>query len=112
MRGVQSPDIAEAIGIREALKWVKESGHHNVCLQMVQAIRSSFVCYSYLGRVITDCRTALESLCRKNIKLSFVRRSANKVAQSCSKADRVWRVGDVHSDFHILSEYTYKILIL
>lgn len=109
-RGNPSPELAEALGIREALSWVKDDNLNNVtlesdCLQIVQAIRSSFLCYSYLGRVVKDCRNILASLLNKNVKFVFIKRSANKVAHflaksTCSLADRVWRVGDVHSDFH------------
>lgn len=56
LRGRPSPEMAEALGIREALSWIKSADHDNVilesdCLQIIQAIRSSFLCFSYLGRV-------------------------------------------------------------
>lgn len=43
----------EAVGIHEALSWLKDSDHSNVviesdCLQIVQVIRSSFMGFSYL----------------------------------------------------------------
>ena len=110
MSGSPSAELAEAMGIREALSWVKNQNLSNVvlesdCLQIVQAIRSSFLCFSLLGRVVKECRVLLTSLKNKNVKFRFVKRSANKVAHflarnTCSVADRVWRVGDVHSDFH------------
>lgn len=96
--------MAEAIGIREVLSWVKENGYSNTtiesdCLQLVQlvqAIRSSLFCFSYLGRVINDCREMLASLSHKNISFRFVKRSANRVAYylgrySYSVADLIWR---------------------
>ncbi|XP_074342024.1 uncharacterized protein LOC141679422 [Apium graveolens] len=119
LRGSPNPDLAEALGIREALSWIKNEDQHDVILesdclqnvqvQNVQAIRSSFTCLSYLGRVIKDCRELLVSLSEKNVKFKFVKRSVNKVAhflarQNCSLADRIWRMGDVHSDFqYVLS---------
>lgn len=108
--GRPDPELAEAMGIREALTWIKNFSYANVtvesdCLQVVQAIRSSFLCYSYLGRVIKECRVLLASLESKSIKLIFVKRSANNVAHylakhNCSIADRRWRVGDIHPELH------------
>lgn len=51
-----------------------------------------------------ESRNILASLCNKNVKFKFVKRSANGVAHflartSCSIADRIWKVGDVHPDF-------------
>lgn len=107
------------MGIREALSWVKETGKADVvvesdCLYVVQAIRSSFVCYSYLGRVIEECRNILASLLHKNIMFRFVKRSANRVAHylarySYSLADHSWRVGDVHSEFNNVCLMIYVI---
>ncbi|XP_074341817.1 uncharacterized protein LOC141679208 [Apium graveolens] len=109
-RGNLSPDLAEALSIRDALSWLKEKEYANTvlesdCLQVVQAIRSSFVCFSYLGRVVDECHKLLVSLSSKNVKFKFVKRSANKVAHylaryNCSMAVRSWRVGDVHPEFH------------
>lgn len=109
MQGKPSPDVAEALGIKEALSWVKNGSWVDAiiesdCLQVVQAIRSPTPCLSYLGRVVKECQDILASLSRRNICLRFVKRSANRVAHylarySCSNAERRWRVGDVHSDF-------------
>lgn len=82
LRGSPSPDLTEVIGIREALSWIKNGDHCNIvvksdCLQIVQAICSSFM--SYLGRVIKECRSLLASLNNKNVKFKFVKWSANKV---------------------------------
>ena len=54
--GKTSPELAESLGVREALSWIKNNAMRNVtvqsdCLQVVQLIRSSFLSYSYLGRV-------------------------------------------------------------
>lgn len=113
MRGKVAPDLAEAVGIREVLSWIKEVHWCDVdveadCLQVIQAIRSSIPSFSYLGRVIEECRALLQSLKDKNVIIRFVKRSANRVSHylarySCSIADRIWRVGDVHSEFsHVL----------
>lgn len=106
--GRVSPEFAKAVSIREALSWLKNKVFANAvlesdCLQVVQLIRSSYSSLSYLGKVITNCRALLSGLQSQNVKLKFVRRSANRVAHylarySCSIADRSWKVGDVHPD--------------
>lgn len=114
IQGKVSPEIAEAFGIREALSWIKGTNQSEVdvetdCLQLVQAIRSSTKCLSYLGRMVEECRGLLDSLKARNVLIRFVKRSANKVSHylarhSCSIADRVWRMGDVHPEFqYVLS---------
>lgn len=95
------------MSIREALSWIKKEDRRYIIvesdyLQIVQVIRSSFLCFSYLGEVINECRVFLAKL-----KFKFVKRSVNKVAhflarQNCSEADPIWRVGDVHSNFHFV----------
>lgn len=112
-------DLAEAFGIKEALSWIMVKGYSNVtvesdCLQMVQAIRSSISCYSYLGRVIQECRDILANLSSKNVLFRFVKRSANRVAHylarhSYSNADRTWKVIDTHSELYsvMLNDLNY-----
>lgn len=46
--GQVAPEFAEAMGIREALSWIKNKNHSNVvletdCLQIVQLLRNSFI---------------------------------------------------------------------
>lgn len=107
--GKISPELAEAIGIREALSWIKANQYDGVeletdCLQVIQAIRSSFISLSYLGRVVEECRVLLKSLKNRNVLIRFVKRSANRVSHflaryNCFIADRIWRMGDVHPEF-------------
>lgn len=85
--GRVSLELAEALGIKEALSWVKYQSAQPViietnCLSMLQAIRCSTVNLSYLGRVIDECK-------------ALVKRSANSVAHlsathDSSVADRKW----------------------
>lgn len=77
LRGRPGAELADAIGIREALSWLKNEDLRNVvvesnCLQVIQTTRSSFLCHSYLGRVIQECRDLLTSLQPKKVKLIFV----------------------------------------
>lgn len=58
-QGLVALELAEAIGVREALSWVKKKGWPEVtmetdCLVVVQAIRSSLVSLSYFGRVVDE----------------------------------------------------------
>lgn len=112
LRGNPTPDLAETVSIREVLSWIKREQYCNTmmesdCLQVVQAIRSPFLVFSYLGEVVNECKVLLAELKNKNITFRFVKRTANKVAhflarQNCSEADRIWRVGDVHSDSKVV----------
>lgn len=65
--GAATPEYAEAIDVREALRWVKNAKQHNVvvetnCLAVVHWIHSSFTTLSYLGRMVEDCRKLLSEL--------------------------------------------------
>lgn len=103
------PELAESIGIREALSWIKTKDWQEVivesdCLGAIQAIRCSSINFSYLGRVIDECKKLLVELESRNVTLKFVKRSANSVAHylakySSSIADRTWELVDIHSDF-------------
>ncbi|XP_074378327.1 uncharacterized protein LOC141719860 [Apium graveolens] len=112
-QGIVDPVLAEAIGVREALSWVKERGWQVVdletdCLALIQAIRCSTINLSYLGRVVDECRSLLLLLKERQITLNFVKRSANKVAhflarQSSSIADRIWYGGNTYPDLsHVM----------
>ncbi|XP_074342398.1 uncharacterized protein LOC141679917 [Apium graveolens] len=112
-QGRVDPELAEAIGIREALSWIKAKAWPSViletdCLTVTQAIRCSSINLSYLGRVIDECKRLLTELVNREVVLKFVKRSANNVAHyiarhSSSLADRVLRGEDVPPDFiHVL----------
>ncbi|XP_074351310.1 uncharacterized protein LOC141690404 [Apium graveolens] len=107
--GQLASKVVEALGIKEALSWIKRKSWMEVvvetdCLVCVQAIRSGSVMLSYFGRVIAQCKQLLEELKDRNVSLKFVKRSANKVANylarhTCVISDRVWRVDNIHSEF-------------
>lgn len=109
-----APESAEALGISEALSWMKEKHMAGVivesdCLVAVQAIRGSAQLLSYFGRIVGQCRVLLEELKHKDVILRFVKWSANNLAHSlasCSYsiADRVWEPGVAYSDLsHVLA---------
>uniref|UniRef100_A0A803NZE5 RNase H type-1 domain-containing protein n=1 Tax=Cannabis sativa TaxID=3483 RepID=A0A803NZE5_CANSA len=86
--GIVFPEIAEIIGMKEALSSVKDKGWENViiesdALMVVQAIHSSVTMPSQFGLLVVDCRLILLSL--RNISISFVYRSANKAAHCVAR---------------------------
>lgn len=108
--GQINPELAEAIGIKEALSWVKNKIEQPVtietdCLTVVQAIRCSSVNLSYLGRIVDECKSLVNELKNRHVALNFVKRSANKVAHflarhNSSIADRQWHGGDTYPELY------------
>ncbi|KAM6564548.1 hypothetical protein CsatB_024546 [Cannabis sativa] len=100
------PELAEAIGVREALSWIKNKQWTQVtletdCLVVVQAIRNPTRMISLFGDVIRECQNLLVVL--RGVSISFVKRSANLVAHKIARAaisypDRVFSMGDVPTD--------------
>ncbi|KAK9107449.1 hypothetical protein Syun_023460 [Stephania yunnanensis] len=77
--GIFEPTVAEAIGVREALSWLKGIGENQVivetdALQVVHAIKGGRADSSYFGGIIDECKLMLMDL--RSYKVSFVRRSA------------------------------------
>ncbi|XP_063943005.1 uncharacterized protein LOC135150559 [Daucus carota subsp. sativus] len=111
--GCTTPECAEAMGIREALSWIKDKRKTDVivetdCLVAVQAIRGSAPMTSYFGAVIQQCRSLLKEMKDKGVSLKFVKLSANNLAHafaSCSYsvADRIWKANKVSPEIiHVL----------
>ncbi|XP_060972201.1 uncharacterized protein LOC133038159 [Cannabis sativa] len=109
VRGVVSPEVAEAIGIHEALSWIKDKQWSRVviesdCLVAIQSIRSSSTMSSYFGRIINKCKSLLDDLKDCFVSLRFVKRSANNGAHylarsTCFIADRSLSVSTAPSEF-------------
>ncbi|KAM6558367.1 hypothetical protein CsatA_027606 [Cannabis sativa] len=105
--GVVKPEIAETIGIKEALSWIERKQWSSVVIEtdalvVVQAINSSILMPSQFGLLVGDCRILLSSL--NNISLKFVKRSANRVAhclarESCFSSDCVFNQHNVSAGF-------------
>ncbi|KAM6544052.1 hypothetical protein CsatB_008499 [Cannabis sativa] len=105
--GVVKPEIAETIGIKEALSWIERKQWPNVVIEtdalvVVQAIHSSILMPSQFGLLVDDCRVLLSSL--NNVSLKFVKRSANRAAhclarESCFSSDCVFNQHNVSADF-------------
>ncbi|KAK9190098.1 hypothetical protein WN943_018699 [Citrus x changshan-huyou] len=97
--GAFSAREAEALGIREALSWLKEYKLPCVivemdCLQVFQALTEGFSGPNVFGLIIEDCREL--ALVIGEVKFSYVHRSANFAAHSVARAgnfmtdSRVW----------------------
>uniref|UniRef100_A0A803QBL9 RNase H type-1 domain-containing protein n=1 Tax=Cannabis sativa TaxID=3483 RepID=A0A803QBL9_CANSA len=89
LTGTVTPELAEAMGVREALSWLKRKGWHRVtietdCLIVVQALRSPLPMFSYFGSVISDCKTLLKDV--NDVFILFVKRSDNGVAHTIARA--------------------------
>ncbi|XP_074356451.1 uncharacterized protein LOC141696148 [Apium graveolens] len=113
--GQTSSTLAAAMGIREALSWIKTARQQNVevetdSLQIVQWIRSSYNSLSYVGRLLSECKELLAELHSQNVMLRFVKRSANRVAHFLARhsylpAHRIWRLDNICPDFyHVLCD--------
>lgn len=79
-KGLYQPRLAEAIGIREALNWIKSLGVCNVQVEsdastVIDSIRSESDWTAY-DLIIEDIRSLAKSF--SNISFVFARRSANR----------------------------------
>ncbi|XP_062088870.1 uncharacterized protein LOC133795435 [Humulus lupulus] len=111
-RGNVTPELAEAIAIKEALSWIKDSGWQKVtlesdCLLVVQALRSPSHRSSYFGRIIDVCKSLLASIKPRVVNVKFIKRSANNVAHSlarstCYPSERKMRALEAPSDLSAL----------
>uniref|UniRef100_A0A803NQC8 RNase H type-1 domain-containing protein n=1 Tax=Cannabis sativa TaxID=3483 RepID=A0A803NQC8_CANSA len=86
--GKVSPEIAEVIGMKEALSWIKQKDLSDVeietdSLVVVQAINGSVQMPSQFGLLIQDCQSLLSEL--NNVFVSFVKRSANRATNQTSR---------------------------
>ncbi|KAM6579929.1 hypothetical protein CsatA_003703 [Cannabis sativa] len=104
---VVRPEIVEAIGVLEALSWIKRNQWQEVfletdCLVVVQALRSSVAMLSLFGSIIEECENLLVNL--ENIVIYFVKRSTNSVACSFARTsslylDRSFSLGNILINF-------------
>uniref|UniRef100_A0A803PRX8 Reverse transcriptase zinc-binding domain-containing protein n=1 Tax=Cannabis sativa TaxID=3483 RepID=A0A803PRX8_CANSA len=81
--GKVSPDLAEIMGIREALSWLKNHTYTQATVETdslvcAEATRNAEVFVSSFGSVVEDCKKILDSLI--NVSLLFVKCSSNCTA--------------------------------
>lgn len=108
--GAVTPELAEALGVREALSWLKRKQLHAVVvktdsLMVVQSIRSALPMLSYFGSIISDCKELLVEL--SDVSLLFIRQSANSVAHFLARAfyyvtNRIIRSVNISHEFHVV----------
>ena len=87
--GSVQPEIAEVMGIKEALSWIAHSDWVNVQVETdswvcVQAISSQLSLPSPFGYLVSDCQRLLEKL--PFVSLCCIKRSANKAAHCLARS--------------------------
>ncbi|KAH9726440.1 reverse transcriptase domain-containing protein [Citrus sinensis] len=86
--GSFDPREAEALGVKEALSWLKNFSFKSVVLEMdsllvFNALHDKLDYPNGFGSVIADCRALAQSL--GEVAFSFVRRSANSAAHTVAR---------------------------
>ncbi|KAM6550661.1 hypothetical protein CsatB_000469 [Cannabis sativa] len=104
--GAVRPEIAEVIGVKEALSWIKRKGWMEVAIEtdalvVVQAVLGSIQMPSQFGFLVQDCRNLMS--CMNHVSLHFVKRSANRAAHcvaraSCYHPDRIFSEHDAPTE--------------
>uniref|UniRef100_A0A803P512 Reverse transcriptase domain-containing protein n=1 Tax=Cannabis sativa TaxID=3483 RepID=A0A803P512_CANSA len=79
--GILKPHVVEAIGIKEALSWIKANAWTNVvvesdCLRVIRDIQKFKYMASPYGHIISECMTLCSGIV--GVSFNFVKRSANK----------------------------------
>uniref|UniRef100_A0A803R262 RNase H type-1 domain-containing protein n=1 Tax=Cannabis sativa TaxID=3483 RepID=A0A803R262_CANSA len=91
--GQQNVAAAEALGVKEALSWVKGKQWDHAVIETdskltVQAVRSSINMRSVFGLLVDDCRCLLQAM--PYVSLCFVKCSANRVAHYVARQSRLY----------------------
>lgn len=89
LAGPSNPELAEALGCKEALSWLKARSMSKVVIEsdafnLVQALNSTVSYPGPLGLVLDDCKELCLAIDVSRIR--FVRRSANQVAHCLARA--------------------------
>ncbi|KAL2553662.1 uncharacterized protein Fot_07281 [Forsythia ovata] len=89
VRGITDPLIAEVLGVREALSWLKDRFPEVQIIEMdallvYNALQQNEVDNSYFGLLIEECRLLSSDM--PNIKFNWVKKSANQVPHTLTKA--------------------------
>ncbi|XP_060968346.1 uncharacterized protein LOC133035920 [Cannabis sativa] len=96
--GALQPHEVEAMGMKEALSWIKANDWQDVIvesdyLQVISDLNCNKNMASPYGHIISDCKVLFAEI--DNVSLCFVKRSANRVAHclarsSLGEADRIF----------------------
>uniref|UniRef100_A0A803QSA0 RNase H type-1 domain-containing protein n=1 Tax=Cannabis sativa TaxID=3483 RepID=A0A803QSA0_CANSA len=97
--GAFAAEVVEAIGVKEALSWLKDKSWDKVEMETdnmltVQAIRASHRVSSVFGLVVNDCKLLLSNL--PYVSLHFIRRSANRIAHYVARHSRFLSGCSIH----------------
>uniref|UniRef100_A0A803P228 RNase H type-1 domain-containing protein n=1 Tax=Cannabis sativa TaxID=3483 RepID=A0A803P228_CANSA len=97
--GSFATEVVEAIGVKEALSWLKDKNWNKVEIETdsmltVQVIRASHRMSYVFDLVINDCKLLLSNL--PNVSLHFVRQSANRVAHYVARYSRFLSGCSIH----------------
>ncbi|XP_019178318.1 PREDICTED: uncharacterized protein LOC109173534 [Ipomoea nil] len=89
IEGIVDPYMAEAIGVREMLSWLKEQHHRSIiiesdCLSFCNAFNSRSFDLSYVGLIVKQCVLIARDI--GDVSITHVRRSANCVAHELARA--------------------------
>ncbi|CAI9760115.1 unnamed protein product [Fraxinus pennsylvanica] len=88
VRGIVDPLLAETLGVREALSWIKSKSLEVQTIEMdallvYNALQSEGIDNSYFGILTEECRLLAREF--PHLKFRWVRRSANQVAHTLAK---------------------------
>ncbi|CAI9769873.1 unnamed protein product [Fraxinus pennsylvanica] len=98
---LKPPTIAETLGVREALSWIKAKFPEVQTIEMdallvYNALQNDEEDNSYFGILIDECHLFVREL--SNLKFSWVQRSAKQLAHTLAKAA---------SSLHVNVEWSY-----
>ncbi|XP_019190293.1 PREDICTED: uncharacterized protein LOC109184710 [Ipomoea nil] len=101
LKDVDDPYMAEVLGVKEALLWLKSQFRRNIivesdCLNFCNAFNSCNSDFSYVGLVVKQCLSIASDM--ENISVSRVKRSANRVAHELARATVSMAVSGVWTD--------------
>ncbi|CAI9771666.1 unnamed protein product [Fraxinus pennsylvanica] len=101
VQGIVDPLLAETLGVREALSWIKAKFPEVQTIEMdallvYSALQNVEEDNTYFGLLISEYRLLAREL--SNLKFSWVRRSTNQVAHTLAKAT---------SSSHVNVEWSY-----
>ncbi|XP_019198078.1 PREDICTED: uncharacterized protein LOC109191859 [Ipomoea nil] len=100
LMGEGDPFMAEVLGAKEALTWLKSQSQNNFilesdCLNFCNAFNSCLSDFSYVGLVVKQCQSIARDI--GNVTVSHVKRSANRVAHELARATVSMSVSGVWS---------------
>ncbi|XP_031120806.1 uncharacterized protein LOC116024043 [Ipomoea triloba] len=89
LMATRDPLLAEALAVKEALSWIKDSDYSSViietdCLNFVLAFHSRSVDFSYVGCLVKHSRSLASDI--GNVSVRHVKRLANQVAHVLARA--------------------------